>query len=182
MLDHWIQLYPSDFAVPDTGGALSAFIKSIMGKTYLLHYGSEFIPFMETLSTLKDPDVAWAMKVDEPKDESDDSSSFKEHVKFSASSHPLAPLSEITPPAAAQKSIARERKHSLPLSARILVMETSPTHIGLSDSIEHSPQKKLKILVNLSNQFMSTDPTSLAQEISRLESTFFLQIEVRCQS
>lgn len=58
-------------------------------------------------------------------------------------------------------------------------METSPTHIGLSDSIEHSPQKKLKILVALSNQFMQTDPTSLAQEISRLESAFFLQIEPR---
>lgn len=34
------------------------------------------------------------------------------------------------------------------------------------------------MLVNLSNQFLQTDPTSLAQEISRLESRFFLQIEV----
>ncbi|EKM61029.1 uncharacterized protein PHACADRAFT_247338 [Phanerochaete carnosa HHB-10118-sp] len=179
LLDHWIQLYPNDFAVPNTASALSALIKSVMGKTYLLHYGSEFIPFMETLSTLKDSEVAWAMKVDGPKDESDDSNSLKETARPGASSHSLVPPSKSIAPVVTQKSLARERKHSLPLSARILVMETSPTQIGLSDSIEHPPSKKLKILVNLSNQFMNTDPTSLAQEISRLESTFFLQIESR---
>ncbi|GJE86098.1 ras GEF [Phanerochaete sordida] len=179
LLDHWIQLYPNDFAVPNTAGALSALIKSVMGKTYLLHYGSEFIPFMEILPTLKDPEVAWAMKIAGPKDESDDANSLKAVAKSSATTLSLAPPVEIAPLTATSKSLARERKHSLPLSARILVMETSPTHIGLSDSIEHSPQKKLKILVSLSNQFMQTDPTSLAQEISRLESTFFLQIEPR---
>lgn len=74
LLDHWTRLYPSDFAVPGTAGALSALIKSVIGKTYLLHYGSEFIPFMDMLPTLKDQDTAWAMKVQEPKDDSDDSS------------------------------------------------------------------------------------------------------------
>ncbi|KIP11969.1 hypothetical protein PHLGIDRAFT_98679 [Phlebiopsis gigantea 11061_1 CR5-6] len=185
LLDHWIQLYPTDFAVPGTAGALSALIKSIIGKTYLLHYGSEFIPFVETLPTLKDIDSTWALKIKEPKEDSDDSSSMKpphkESVQSDTNSHPPLPPADSPPIAAIAtvKAVARERKHSLPLSARILVMETSPTNLGVSDSIEHRPKDKLRILVNLSNQFLQTDPTTLAQEISRLESKFFLQIKPR---
>lgn len=139
---------------------------------------------METLSTLKDIDSTWALKIKEPKEDSDDSSSMKpphkESVQSDTNSHPPLPPADSPPIAAIAtvKAVARERKHSLPLSARILVMETSPTNLGVSDSIEHRPKDKLRILVNLSNQFLQTDPTTLAQEISRLESKFFLQIKV----
>lgn len=179
LLDHWMHLYPGDFAVPNTASALSALVKSIVSKTYLLHYGSEFIPFMEILSTLKDQDAAWAMKIAEPKEDSDDAASLQEKTKLNTSSHSLLqPASENHPAPTPSKSVARERKHSLPLSARILVMESSPAS-GPADSIAHPPKNKLRILVTLSNQFMQTDPTSLAQEISRLECRFFLQIEPR---
>ena len=137
---------------------------------------------METLPTLKDLDSTWALKTKEPKEDSDDSVSVKEPTKATplSGSHSSLPPPETAPPAVpvATKSVARERKHSLPLSAKILVMESSPNHIGTSDSIEHRPKEKLRILVNISNQFLQTDPTSLAQEISRLESKFFLQIKV----
>ena len=141
---------------------------------------------METLPALKDQDSSWAMKVEDPKEDSDDSTSLhgpaQDRVKGESSSHSLLPPVEnpisIQPTETTAKPVARARKHSLPLSAKILVMESSPNHIGVSDSIEHRPKDKLKLLVNISNQFLQTDPTSLAQEISRLESKFFLQIEV----
>ena len=47
LLDQWISLYPTDFAVSGASGALAALIKSILNKTYLLHYGAEFLPFLE---------------------------------------------------------------------------------------------------------------------------------------
>ena len=180
LLSSWIEKYPTDFAVPGTEGALSALVKSILGKTYLLHYGSEFIPFLEKLSTLKDEDSTWALKAEETREDSDDCVSFKEPVDTTSSRRSLR--SEETGPVEKPKTAPRERKHSLPLSARILVMESGQSlanpFLGAADSIDHPPARKLKILVQYSNTFINTDPTSVAQELSRFECRFFMQIKV----
>jgi len=189
LLDHWIQLYPSDFAVAGTAGALSALIKSIVGKTYLLHYGSIFIPFMETLATLTDQDASWAMKVDGLKEDSDDSSSLAEPQTGTptspASTHTLQSLHDASNSSQSASmpttgTVARERKSSLPLSAKMLVMVGSPIQpSNAANSVVESWPRKLKLLATLSQQFMATDPTTIAQEITRWEAQCFLQIEPR---
>ncbi|KAI0094911.1 ras guanine nucleotide exchange factor domain-containing protein [Irpex rosettiformis] len=189
LLDHWISLYPSDFAVAGTTGALSALIKSIIGKTYLLHYGSVFIPFLETLPKLKDEDTSWALKVEEPKDDSDDASSVADaHVTTSGSpvssrtSHslhdseqPAAP----SPPPPPTNNIPRGRKSSLPLHAKILMSSNSPTQSSHSSSSELTWSKKLKALSGFAAQFTDIDISSVAQEISRAQCRSFLEIKPR---
>ena len=44
-----------------------------ISNTHLLHYGSDFLPFLEQLPTLRDIESSWAMKVDDTLDVSDDS-------------------------------------------------------------------------------------------------------------
>jgi hypothetical protein len=182
LLSLWIEQYPTDFAVPGTAGALSALVKSILGKTYLLHYGSEFIPFLEKLPTLKDEDSSWAMKVEEPKEDSDGSESFHEpaiSVKSNGSQRSL-PIEDTAPRVTTPKSIPRERKHSLPLSARMFVLESSASvnpFVGAADSIDHAPAKKIKLLTQVSNNFVNADPTSVAQELSKFECEFFMKIK-----
>jgi threonyl-tRNA synthetase len=78
LLADWIHDYPHDFAVRDTAGALSALVKSIIAKTHLIHYGLEFLPFLEVLPNLVDQDTIWALKVEGPTYESDDSYSIFE--------------------------------------------------------------------------------------------------------
>ncbi|KAJ3554551.1 hypothetical protein NM688_g3048 [Phlebia brevispora] len=184
LLDHWVHMYPNDFAVPGTAGALSALIKSIVGKTYLLHYGSEFIPFMEMLSTLKDQDASWAIKVDDPKEDSDESS-----VADALTGTPASPVSSMTsqslPDVDRQQqeqppppTTMRERKASLPLSTKLSMM-ASPTHLGYSESSDHSSRNQLKQLVQIAQQLLLTDPTSIAYEITRVECKYFLEIQPR---
>ncbi|KAE9398927.1 hypothetical protein BT96DRAFT_711392 [Gymnopus androsaceus JB14] len=73
LLEFWIRDYSCNFPVRGTAGALSALIKSIISKTYLLHYRSDFLPFLEVLLMLVDWDSSWALKVDDTANESDDS-------------------------------------------------------------------------------------------------------------
>ena len=183
LLDHWMSLYPNDFAVAGTAGALSALIKSIVGKTYLLHYGSEFIPFMEMLSTLKDQDAAWAMKVDETRDDSDDSASLADVAGTPASpvssmtSQSLPEIERLQEPVIPPQTMMRERKASLPLSTKLSMM-ASPTHVGYGDPVEHNGKSQLKQLVSIAQAIANTDATSVAYEITRVECKAFLQIQV----
>lgn len=188
LLDNWITLFPNDFAVPGAASALNALIRSILTKTYLLHYGSDFLPFLELVSNLKDGDKAWALKVDE---ESDDSSVMSDEEGY--------PALEIESPVSSNRSSnltgdygrarsqghpppARDRKSSLPLTAKALVMGSSaisPTSAGqLEGSPEHSPKQILRKLVSISEELNKIDPMEIAQEITRIEAQFFLQIEV----
>ncbi|KAI0963551.1 hypothetical protein AcW1_000596 [Taiwanofungus camphoratus] len=189
LLDNWITLFPNDFAVPGAASALNALIRSILSKTYLLHYGSDFLPFLELVSNLKDGDKAWALKVDE---ESDDSSVMSDEEGY--------PALEIESPVSSNRSSnltgdygrarsqghpppARDRKSSLPLTAKALVMGSSaisPTSAGqLEGSPEHSPKQILRKLVSISEELNKIDPMEIAQEITRIEAQFFLQIEPR---
>ena len=177
LLADWIRDYPCDFAVRGTAGALSALVKSIVAKTYLIHYGQEFLPFLETLPNLVDRDASWALKTDSSTEESDDSYSMldEEEVR-SASPVPESPAVSSTsgrPASPTQVSGIRERKHSLPLSRSTPKSATS--HNGES---EYSHKHILRELQRISVELFTLNPMDVAQEITRIQKGLFLSIEV----
>ncbi|GLB36172.1 putative guanine nucleotide exchange factor for Ras-like small GTPases [Lyophyllum shimeji] len=180
LLEMWIRDYPYDFAVRGTAGALSALIKSIISKTYLLHYGSEFLPFLEMLPNLVDQDAAWALKVDDIADESDDSYSLleDEEIHPSGDDDPVSsssPLEEKTvPPLPSMPS--RERKPSLPLP---LVLATGATSNSGHLETDTSDKQQIKDLIKLSQELQAMDSEEIAQEITRIEVKLFLDIKPR---
>jgi hypothetical protein len=180
LLELWIRDYSYDFAVRGAAGALSALIKSIISKTYLLHYGSDFLPFLEVLPTLVDRDSSWALKVDDA-DESDDSYSLLEDDDESVKS---AAKSTSSPQAQEKTSInipSRSRKSSLPLlNAKVLFpSSSSSTGSAESDNMEFTTKQQLKELVKVANEVNLIDSTEIAQEITRIEKRLFLEIEPR---
>ncbi len=173
LLEVWIQDYPHDFAVGAAADALNALVKSIVTKTHLLHYGSDLLPFLEG-RPLQDKDAAWSLKVDEPTTESDDLYSFSEDdddvvPPLEASSS----QTRVSEDAGSTQSLSssRERKSSLPLSARSNGTTTSE-HV---DSVKEI----LKSLLNSSAKLSGCEPQHVAEEITRVGKTHFLLIEVR---
>ncbi|KAG5648007.1 hypothetical protein DXG03_007041 [Asterophora parasitica] len=179
LLEIWIRDYPYDFAVRGTAGALSALIKSIISKTYLLHYGSEFLPFLEMLPNLVDQDAAWALKVEHIEDESDDACSLLEEDEtplptddavYSPSfihEKPVPPLPSIP---------SRERKHSLPLPQ---ILASAQNFTAWHVDMDTSEKQQIKDLVKLSQEIQSLEPEEIAQEITRIGVKSFLDIKPR---
>ncbi|KAI0322721.1 ras guanine nucleotide exchange factor domain-containing protein [Amylostereum chailletii] len=188
LLEVWIQDYPHDFAVGAAADALHALVKSIISKTHLLHYGSDFLPFLEG-RPIVDKDAAWAMKVEEHTDESDDSySPFDDDDDVRGSGLQPNALKKIpSPPPLVIKprksllSSARERKSSLPLTARVLMMPSvsSTSHISPIEVVDLAPKSILKELLKISSELANHDPDDIAQEITRIETKLFFQIEPR---
>ena len=197
MLDTWIKSFPHDFAVPGAATALGAFVKSVLSKTYLLHYGSDFLPFLELIPTLKDQDGSWALKVDHPSDEVDDSMSQSDDENSTlirAESPASTTHAEPTPspvtsrsspttslPAQPHPLPGRERKSSLPLTSKSLFMSSSASgYPGQSDALlfERNLKQVLKRLVGLSQELSLIDPTEIAQEITLMQLRQFQQISV----
>ncbi|EEB98904.1 hypothetical protein MPER_01505, partial [Moniliophthora perniciosa FA553] len=181
LLELWIGDYDYDFSVRGTAGALSALIKSIISKTYLLHYGSDFLPLLEILPTLVDKDVAWALKVDDAADESDDSYSLLEDDDESIRSE-IKPHSPPTSPPKRKSSVnpTRERKSSLPLSAKSLFPGSATSSSSDDpDSLDFHPKQQLRELLKLANEVHATDSEEIAQEITRIEKKLFLEIKPR---
>ncbi|KAF9044714.1 ras GEF [Hymenopellis radicata] len=181
LLELWIRDYPYDFAVRGTAGALSALIKSIISKTYLLHYGSDFLPFLELLPNLVDKDASWALKVEDIASESDDSYSLleeEEEKSVDSSSRPpqttSSPKEKKVPP----PNVFRERKGSLPLTAKALLPHPLDD-FSQYDHTPDNPKQQLRELQKLAVEVNNADPEELAREITRLESKLFLDIEPR---
>ena len=173
LLEVWIQDYPHDFAVGAAADALNALVKSIVTKTHLLHYGSDLLPFLEG-RPLQDKDFAWALKVDEPTAESDEPYSFSEdddEVVPSLGVSSSQTLGSEDTSSTQSFSSGRERKHSLPLSARSNGTATSE-HV---DSVKEI----LKSLLSTSTRLISCEPQHIAEEITRVGKIHFLSIEVR---
>lgn len=133
------------------------------------------------VSTLQDQDSAWAMKVEDPTAESDESSGMSDDDGFaiidnsSVSSTPSHTISEnnVRPP-----PVTRDRKPSLPLTAKALVMGNSHNVASIPEAHEHSPKAILKKLQAVCQELSVIDPNDIAQEITRLESQFFMRIQV----
>lgn len=177
LLADWIRDYPYDFAVRGTAGALSALVKSIIAKTYLIHYGLEFLPFLETLPNLIDKDARWALKVDSSTEESDDSYSMVDEDEVrsasSASESPVVSFTSARPASPTQAPGSRERKHSLPLSKSM--PKSATPHNG---ELEHSPKNIIRELQRISGELFNLNPTDVAQEITRVQKGLFLKIQV----
>ena len=160
-------------------------VKSIISKTYLLHYGSDFLPFLEMLPTLLDQDAAWALKVDDAADESDDSYSLlEEDDDMQISDVDGTPPNNSSPVITKEKAIStfpslpsRERKHSLPLP--LVLASGSVSSAGPSEVTDTSEKQQIKDLVRLAQEVLTLDAEELAQEITRLEVKLFLDIQVR---
>ena len=178
LLEAWIKDYPHDFAVRGTSGALTALIKSILSKTYLLHYGSELLPFLETLPALKDNDAAWALKLDNIGGDSDDTESLPDddEVIKSFEMEVATDSAHSSPPQKTQPGPLRERKASLPL-AKALKQVASVVNHG-SEPAEASAKHVLRDLVKIAHEVMLSDADAIAQEITRLQTKLFLNIQV----
>lgn len=181
LLETWMHNYPQDFAVPGAAGALNAIVNSLVNKTYLLHYGCDFKPFLEYISNLVDTDATWAQKTEPLLDESEDPYLFSdgEDLSFvattvgsaSASRSSVAPSNEN-----AVSSSSRERKQSLPLSAKALIM---PTSAQMADVPEVPPKQLLKELSKQAQELQTYDCAEIAEEITRNEAVLFMEIQVR---
>ena len=64
MIATWIHLYPHDFTVQGTSGALSTLIKCIIQKSLLLQYALDFRQFLVALPTFVDNDATWSVRFD----------------------------------------------------------------------------------------------------------------------
>lgn len=184
LLQTWIDCYPQDFAVPGTSGALSALVKSILRKVHLCHYGTDFLPFLEHISNVSDVDAAWAQKAEPLLDDSDDSYCISDGeddtlVSSLAVESASASASKCSVTQSYENSIgssSRERKQSLPLSAKALIMPVSPP---VSDSPDIPPKQLLKELAKYSQELQNYDCSEIAEEITRVEATLFLAIMPR---
>jgi hypothetical protein len=174
-------MYPQDFAVPGAPGALHALVRSIVGKTYLLHYGSDFLPFLSHLPNIIDTDAAWALKSENPVDESEDPYSISDgeeeilivETESPSTGHSLVARSNDNLPSAAS---VRERKSSLPLSANIFIPVNS-SH-SQADVQDMSPKDLLTKLRSNAQTLATFDCSAIAEEITRVEAKLFMDIEV----
>ncbi|KAG6381200.1 hypothetical protein JVT61DRAFT_5603 [Boletus reticuloceps] len=181
LLETWVHTYPQDFAAPGAAGALSALVKSVIGKTYLLHYGSDFLSFLEHLPNIIDSDSAWAHKADHLLDDADDPYSISDGEDESLAVTTNSALSNLSSAAPTHGHLtgskSRERTQSLPLSAKALIMPITSSHP--SDVTEISPKQLLKELYRQSLELQNYDCSEIAEEITRVEAKLFMEIEPR---
>lgn len=184
MLQGWIEDYPTDFATPGTAGAINALIKQISSNPCTLHYGSDILPFIEELPTLHDVDTSWSIQEDsrgdsdeDIEDEEDDAarkSILNDSVTAAVANANLEVMS---------RPSTRERTGSLPFSARSISLPLSTTFSASSDSSSRTsgsmPKKNsLKDLVKLAVTVLNFDLSEIAQQITKIQSEIFLDIEV----
>jgi hypothetical protein len=198
-LDDWITAYPGDFVTSDTLGALSALkavANTVASCTHLLHYASSILSFIETISppaSPLDPDVEWAFKQSsEPEGSQEDEVLTEPDIESpeiplylayadSKSADSISGESKMpkrSPSSGAINSKApRDRKSSLPLSA------SGPSMNSISSSASTVPsdagdRQTLKEMRDISDELSNTDPVVVADEITRLQQTMFLDIKV----
>ncbi|KZV77736.1 ras GEF [Peniophora sp. CONT] len=193
LLESWIEQYPHDFAVGAAAAALNALVRAIVSKSHLLHYGSDFLPFLES-RPLVDSDAPWALKVQEPagdgeddryslfEDDDDDDDHDHRHAPqlLPPPAHPRPPAPRSAPVRdpddGKPRAAARERKSSLPLSAKALMDPGVPQN---SPDVDMSPKTILRELQSISAALERIDPDVVAQEITRVEKELFIRIKPR---
>jgi hypothetical protein len=136
------------------------------------------------LPTLVDHDAAWALKMDDATDGSDDSCSLFEEDDETQVSDFDTTIPEHDPPVIAREKAvlphpsvpSRERKSSLPLP---LVLASGST-LGTSQTefADTSEKQQIKDLVKLAHEVLALESDVIAQEITKLEVGLFLNIQV----
>ena len=170
--------------MPGTHGALSALVKQIMKQSHTLYYGSDFQPFLDSMSTFVDSDEAWAIKADvrlEESDESDDGFVDDDAVIMGLEDEPPSstahPYSYATSALSSTPVKGRSRKSSLPLSFISSGINNSRALNG-GPPAPPSPKEILAKLVRTSQALSSFDALAIAWEITRRELNLFLKIKV----
>lgn len=121
-----------------------------------------------------DKDEAWAIKLDDPAEESDDSYSLFEDDEPTVDDDSFSSSDSIKRRRlnVSINSQSRERRPSLPL-ASIPPSLASP----VSDHVD--TRQQLRELLRIASEVNLLDPEEIAQEITRMEAKLFLEIEVR---
>ncbi|TDL28449.1 ras GEF [Rickenella mellea] len=196
LLENWMKEYPSDFAVTGASGALSALTKQTLSHTHTLHYGSDFLPFIEMLPNQVDQDASWALKVEDNSTESDESDGIFDddhesdttevesptsvsHGTIGTSSSTIADSSPFDPTAS-----GRERKSSLPLAAKSMLHAPSSSsnprnHLRPTVNGKTPTRDLLTKLLRIANHVLNVEAAEIANEITRVEADLFLKIEPR---
>lgn len=142
-----------------------------------MHYGSQLLPFLEILPILEDQDAVWAIKP-ETTEESDGESLMDEEDYIKPYSDkpdpPSVPSSSPSDTHAAVHKHTGERKASLPLERTLGLVSNGPTE--LLDPA--STKQQLKELHRIANEVMAIDASEIAEEITRVEAKYFLDITV----
>ena len=208
VLEHWILHYPEDFATAGAAPALNALLKQLVMHIHTAHYGSELLPFLETIPSLRPKPNAWYKPIeDAPRAESDDESAAGVdsddeppvltraatlgHTSNSSISNGLAAPS-LAPP------VSRERASSFPVQSNGTTSSAPPaSSLGANRSLPMvaqppismpppplpmsaaSAMTNLKELQRISGHFQLLEPSVVAQEITRTMLNLFLKIEVR---
>jgi len=155
----------------------------MLAKPHLLHYGSQLLPFLEVLPTLQDQDSGWAVQP-EIKDESDvedfldDEEDLQPDKCEQGAPSPQSP-SDTTPPTPLPPRVktnisqwnTRDRKPGPLMRSLGLVL-------GGSSDYDQSIKQQLKELVRISNELIMLDPSDIAEEITRIQAKYFLNITV----
>lgn len=178
--------------MPGSHGALNAFIRQILRQSHTLYYGSDFLPFLDTLSSLRDQDDSWAVKVETTIPESDDDSNYdaldvEAETETDVAVEPISAVStsssipeKSTESSSSSRPVARERKSSIPLSAKSFLQGTLPGTVRSTGLTSYSPSKDaLSRLVKMSNMLLHCDSEEVAKEITRHELELYMKIEPR---
>ncbi|KAL5527520.1 hypothetical protein ACEPAG_6321 [Sanghuangporus baumii] len=181
LLEQWIQSYPTDFAVPGSTGAFNALIRQILRQPHTLYYGTDFLPFLESLHTLHDLDSTWAVKAETTIDESDESDSNYEsdhpHESPVSSPQTISPTEKVEDTTDTSRPSVRERKSSIPLSAKTFLQNSSIRTLGAGTV---SPVRdSLQRLQKAAGSLLHFDAEDVAKEITRRELDLYMKIEPR---
>ncbi|CAE6411448.1 unnamed protein product [Rhizoctonia solani] len=187
LLQHWIEEYPNDFAAPGAPSALAAVVRTACESTHLMYYGSEFTYFLDELPCLTDDASSWAyISADTPVEDGslyDFELDFDREFNFSpeADGFGLFDPSYTIAPNSAMNHVDNEEEP--PTTGRIARFEsTGADSIGRGISPDarrdgHNPG--LKALQAVANELLEYDATTIAEEITRLETDLFLKIKPR---
>ena len=202
LLYEWKEQYPSDFGAPGTFGAFSALLKQIISNVHLVHYGSDLLPFLEDVPTLKDADTMWAKKEDAPhlhdEDSDDGNSMFEEAYVPQVGDRDDQPgrgkrgkgKAIASPGSSSGRSTNDTRKASL-VANQTLASASSKSlpkdgqfGEGTITMNRFDPTKvstlrvSSKELLRVSNNILTLEPNHVAQEITRRMAVMFRVIEV----
>lgn len=159
-------------------------VTQIIKKTYLLHYGSDFLPFTEMLGQYEDTDGAWALPVEAPADDDEEEEPYSFEGEEIAAPQRESPATSVAddhsstghrPPSIVVLN-SRERKSSLPLSTLSSGADGIPK---LFPSEDAEFKRLLKDLLRNSTELSNFDSAHIAEEITRIEAEYFLAIKVR---
>ncbi|EIW86690.1 ras GEF [Coniophora puteana RWD-64-598 SS2] len=178
LLDTWMDNFPHDFAVPGAASALNAVVKSIISKTYLLHYGADFLPFLERAPGLVDKDASWSLKAETTLEEPEELYDEEEEPLATDAQSATASLSASNSDDGASSPLSsRERKPSIQVGSKTISV---PSLHSQDDGDKPMSEKvMLTKLRTLAMDVLAADSNEIAEEITRIEVKLFLEIEPR---